>query len=57
MQRWQYEIVELSGSKDKDMIPLLDRKGDSGWELVSVVGSLARDKYLAFFKKPAIEEL
>jgi hypothetical protein len=52
MQRWEYEIVKLSESKDRDMIPLLDRKGKSGWELVSVVASLARGEYLAFLKRP-----
>lgn len=52
MQDWDYEIVELSGSKDKDMLPLLDSKGRSGWELVSVVAGVARNEYLAFFKRP-----
>ena len=58
MQDWEYEIVELSGNKDKDMLPLLHSKGRSGWELVSVVGfvsvvgELAKDKYLGFFKRP-----
>jgi hypothetical protein len=57
MQNWEYKVVTLSGKKDEDMIPLLDNKGKSGWELVSVVGSLAAgtsvDKYLAFFKRPS----
>jgi len=52
MQRWEYEIVKLSESKDRDMIPLLDRKGKLGWELVSVVVGLPRGEYLAFLKKP-----
>jgi hypothetical protein len=52
MQRWEYEIAKLSESKDRDMIPLLDSKGKSGWELVSVVASLARGEYLAFLKRP-----
>jgi len=56
MQRWEYEIVKLSESKDRDMIPLLDSKGKSGWELVSVVVGLARGEYLAFLKKPVVEE-
>jgi hypothetical protein len=55
MQKWEYEIVHLNKSKDRDMIPLLDTKGKSGWELVSVVGSLVGgtsvDEYLAFFKR------
>lgn len=55
MQNWEYEIVTLSGKKDEDMIPVLEHKGKSGWELVSVVGSLVGgtsvDKYLAFFKR------
>ncbi len=55
MQKWEYEAVRLSGSKDKDMIPLLDAKGNQGWELVSVVVSpVPVDKetqYLAFFKR------
>jgi hypothetical protein len=61
MQKWEYEIVRLSKSKDRDMIPLLDAKGKSGWELVSVVGSLVGgtsvDEYLAFFKRPTNEEI
>ena len=56
MQRWDYEIVRLSKSKDRDMDPLLDAKGKLGWELVSVVGNLVEgtsvDEYLAFFKRP-----
>jgi hypothetical protein len=56
MQRWEYEIVRLSKSKDRDMDPLLDAKGKLGWELVSVVGNLVEgtsvDEYLAFFKRP-----
>ena len=39
MEKWEYEVIRLSGSKDEDMIPLLDHKGDLGWELVSVVVS------------------
>jgi len=42
------------------MDPLLDAKGKSGWELVSVVGSLVGgtsvDEYLAFLKRPTNEE-
>ena len=56
MQRWEYEIVRLSKSKDRDMDPLLDAKGKLGWELVAVVGNLvegtSQDEYLAFFKRP-----
>jgi len=56
MQRWEYEIVRLSKSKDRDMDPLLDAKGKLGWELVSVVGNLVEgtsvDEYLAFFRRP-----
>ena len=60
MQKWEYEIVRLSKSKDRDMDPLLDAQGKLGWELVSVVGSLqggtSVDEYLAFFKKPVLEK-
>lgn len=56
MQKWEYEAVQLSGSKDEDMIPLLDVKGEQGWELVSVVATPIpvdkRIQYLAFFKRP-----
>ena len=56
MQKWEYEIVRLSKSKDRDMDPLLDAKGKLGWELVSVVGNLVEgtsvDEYLAFFRRP-----
>lgn len=56
MQKWEYEIVRLSGSKDADMIPLLGAKGKAGWELVSVaISPVPVDKktqYLAFFKRP-----
>jgi len=56
MQKWEYEIVRLSKSKDRDMNPLLDAKGKLGWELVSVVGNLVEgtsvDEYLAFFRRP-----
>jgi hypothetical protein len=52
MQNWEYAIVELSGGKDKDMVPALDRGGSEGWELVSVVVSFTKDEYLAFFKRP-----
>jgi hypothetical protein len=56
MQLWEYEIVHLTGNKDKDMIPLLDGKGKQGWELVSVAAryntNVEDPKYLAFFKKP-----
>jgi hypothetical protein len=61
MQKWEYEIVRLSRSKDRDMDPLLDAKGKLGWELVSVVGSLVGgtsvDEYMAFFKKPINGEI
>ena len=54
---WEYEIVGLKGNKDRDMIPLLEEKGNISWELVSVVASInpGRDgyEYLAFFKRPA----
>jgi hypothetical protein len=33
MQKWEYEIVRLSKSKDRDMDPLLDAQGRLGWEL------------------------
>jgi hypothetical protein len=60
MQKWEYEIVRLSKSKDRDMDPLLDAQGKLGWELVSVVGSLqggtSVDEYLAFLKKPVVEK-
>ena len=52
MQRWEYEIVKLSESKDRDMIPLLNHRGKSGWELVSVLASISRGEYLAFLKRP-----
>jgi hypothetical protein len=56
MQEWKYEIIRLHGSKDRDMVPLLDAKGKSGWQLVSVVASPlpaeGKTEYLAFFKKP-----
>ena len=56
MQKWEYEIVRVSGSKDvADMIPLLNDTGNEGWELVSVVISPIpidrRTQYLAFFKR------
>ncbi len=56
MQKWEYEIIRVSGSKDvADMIPLLNDKGNEGWELVSVVTSPVpidrRTQYLAFFKR------
>ena len=56
MQKWEYEIVRVSGSKDvADMTPLLNDKGNGGWELVSVVTSPIpidrRTQYLAFFKR------
>ena len=56
MQKWQYEIVRVSGSKDvADMVPLLNDEGNEGWELVSVVTSPIpidrRTQYLAFFKR------
>lgn len=61
MQKWEYEIVRLRKSKDRDMDPLLDAKGKLGWELVSVVGSLVGgtsvDEYMAFFKKPINGEI
>ena len=56
MQKWEYQIVRVSGSKDvADMIPLLNDTGNEGWELVSVVISPIpidrRTQYLAFFKR------
>ncbi len=61
MQKWEYEIVRLSRSKDRDMDPLLDANGKLGWELVSVVGSLVGgtsvDEYMAFFKRPIDGEI
>ena len=56
MQKWEYEIVRVSGSKDvADMIPSLNDEGKEGWELVSVVISPIpidrRTQYLAFFKR------
>jgi len=61
MQKWEYEIVRLSRSKDRDMDPLLDAQGKRGWELVSVVGSLDEgtsvDEYMAFFKRPIDGEI
>jgi len=60
MKKWEYEVARLSGSKDQDMIPLLDAKGQQGWELVSVVASpVPTDKktqYFAFFKRIASED-
>jgi hypothetical protein len=61
MQKWEYEIIRLGRTKDRDMIPLLDAKGKSGWELVSVIGNLVGgtsvDEYLAFFKRPTNGEI
>jgi hypothetical protein len=55
MQKWEYEIVRLSGTNE-DMIPVLGDKGKQGWELVSVAVSPIpvnrRTQYLAFLKKP-----
>jgi len=55
MQKWEYQVVRLSGT-DGDMIPLLEAKGKEGWELVSVAVSPVpvnrRTQYLAFLKKP-----
>lgn len=54
MQSQEYEIVHLDGSKDREMIPLLDAKGKSGWALVSVVGTpqggTSLDEHWAFIK-------
>jgi len=60
MGNWEYEIVGLRGEKDEDMIPVLEEKGNLGWELVAVVGSLREGKtyqYLAFLKRPREETL
>jgi hypothetical protein len=61
MQSWEYEIVRLNGSRERDMIPLLDAKGKLEWELVSVIGSLqggtSLDEYWAFLKKPVNGEI
>ena len=55
MNTWEYDIVRLSGTKDIDMIPVLEVKGAQGWELVSVVASPVpvdkKTQYLAFFKR------
>ena len=53
MPIWEYEIITLSGSKDDEMIPLLDSKGKQGWELVSVINIVdKKNQYLAFLKRP-----
>ena len=56
MYQWEYEAVQLSGSKDQEMIPLLDVKGKLGWELVSVVvipsAAAKKAQLLAFLKRP-----
>jgi len=57
--QWEYEIVRLSGSKDEDMIPLLDVKGKQGWELVVVTASPVpgdkKTQHLAFLKRQLAE--
>jgi hypothetical protein len=57
---WEYEIVGLKGKKDIDMLPLLEKKGNLSWELVSVVASIDPDRdgyeYLAFLKRPAEDD-
>jgi hypothetical protein len=59
MQKWEYKIVRVSGSKDVvEMVPSLNDTGNEGWELVSVVISPIpidrRTQYLAFFKRPVV---
>lgn len=55
--RWQHKVVEipyrLFGNQTEHVQQELDKHGQQGWELVSVVQSSAADSIRMFFKKHA----
>ena len=54
MQKWEYAMTEIEESRKREIetMPLLDSRGDDGWEMVAVVASSMRDVYKVFFKRP-----
>lgn len=53
MQKWEYLVVELKGQKYTDDNDELDRLGQNGWELVTVLFAEGAQFPVGYFKQPA----
>lgn len=62
-ERWQYKTVVISPAEREQLDEILNRYGEAGWELISVVvegwmprgllGGAHQPTYRAVFKAPA----